>query len=81
MEDIIISGQWLVNAKMTPSDLLIEIAVYLYEKKKLTMGQARKLAKLDQVSFQKEMSKRNVFIQLDIDDIKKDIKNLETGLR
>ena len=37
------------------------------------MGQAKKLAGLTQISFQKEMAKRNVLIKYDIEDLEKDL--------
>ena len=62
MKDLVISGNILDELKMSPADLLIDLAVYLYDKERLTLGQAKKLAKLTQINFQKEMSKRGVFI-------------------
>ena len=74
--DFIVPKEFLNSAKMSAKDLAIEIAVYLYEKKRLTLGQAKRLANLDQISFQKELARRNVFIHLETEDILQDIKNL-----
>ena len=74
--DFIVPKEFLNSAKMSAKDLAIEIAVYLYEKKRLTLGQAKRLADLDQISFQKELARRNVFIHLETEDILQDIKNL-----
>jgi predicted HTH domain antitoxin len=74
--DLIIPKDILINAKMTPQELTVEIAVYLYEKKRLTLGQAKRFANLDQISFQKELAKRNVFLHYDTADVLKDIQNL-----
>ena len=56
---------------------MTDIAVYLYDKEKLSVGQAKKLAGLTQVEFQKEMSKRGVFIKYDIEDLEKDLDMLK----
>ena len=64
------------SAKMTAQELAIEIAVYLYEKKRLTLGQAKRLANLDQISFQKELAQRDVYIHLETEDVLQDIENL-----
>ncbi len=64
------------SAKMTAQELAIEIAVYLYEKKRLTLGQAKRLADLDQISFQKELARRDVYIHLETEDVLQDIENL-----
>lgn len=54
----------------------MEIAVYLYAKERLSIGQARRLAGLDLVSFQKELAKRDVYIHFDSEDLKTDIDSL-----
>lgn len=77
MTDLVIPGDVLERAEMTPSEFLIEIAVYLYDKEKLSIGQAKNLAGLDLISFQQELSKRDVYIHYDIEDYHEDIKNLD----
>ncbi|WP_373511183.1 UPF0175 family protein [Persicitalea sp.] len=76
MEDLIIPAKTLEQLKTSPSELLIEIAVHLYDTEKLSMGQAKKLAGLTQIDFQKELAKRNVCIKYDIEDFETDLKNL-----
>ncbi len=63
--------------KISPAELMIDIAVYLYDKEKLSMGQAKKLAGLTQIEFQKELSKNGVLIKYDIEDFEKDLENLK----
>ncbi|MCB9039153.1 MAG: UPF0175 family protein [Lewinellaceae bacterium] len=41
------------------------------------MGQAKNLAGLVLISFQKELSKRDVYIHYDIEDYYQDIENLD----
>jgi predicted HTH domain antitoxin len=76
MQDLIISGNILEGLKISPAELMIDIAVYLYDKEKLSMGQAKKLAGLTQIEFQKELSKNGVLIKYDIEDFEKDLENL-----
>lgn len=73
---ITIPDKMLSETKISASELLIDLAVYLYDKERLSLGQARKLAGLDILSFQKELAKRNVFLKYDIDDLNKDLKNI-----
>lgn len=77
MKDLIISGNVLKELQISPADLMIELAVYLYDKEKLSIGQAKKLAGLTQIEFQKEMAKRNVCIKYDIEDFEKDLDVLK----
>ncbi len=74
--DFIVPGEFLRSVKMTPQELAIEIAVYLYEKERLTLGQAKRLADLDQISFQKELAARNVYIHIKEADVLQDVENL-----
>lgn len=72
-----IPDQALVAAKISSDELLLDFAVYLYEKQILSIGQARKIVDLDLISFQKELAKRDVFIHFEIEDFEKDLVNLE----
>lgn len=76
VNDFVISKEILESAQITPQELAVEIAVYLYEKKRLTLGQARRVANLDLISFQKELAKRNIYIHYETNDLLKDIENL-----
>ena len=76
MQDLVVPGNILQELRITPSELLIDLAVYLYDSGKLSIGQAKKLAGLTQISFQKELSKRNVLIKYNVEDLETDLKNL-----
>lgn len=75
--DLLIQEDILKKAEITAEELLIEIAVHLYDTERLSMGQARNLAQLDQISFQKELAKRDVYIKYDVDDLDTDLENLD----
>ncbi|MEM9834855.1 MAG: UPF0175 family protein [Bacteroidota bacterium] len=68
----------LESAEISADDLLLEIAVYLYDTERLSMGKARGLVQMDILSFQKELAKRNIYIKYDIDDLEEDIKTIES---
>ncbi len=73
---ITIPDESLAQAQLTPATLLVELAVYLYDKGTLSMGRARKLCGLTQLDFQRELAKRNVYIKFGVEDLEKDLKNL-----
>ncbi len=79
-QEIIVSTEFLEKAKMSAAELTLEIAVYLYEKKRLTLGQAKRMAGLGQIAFQKELGKRGVYIHYDMSDFEMDLKNLDIQL-
>jgi len=64
----------LQQLHMSPAELQVDLAVYLYDKERLTMGQAKKLAGLTQIQFQQELAKRDVFIKYDLEDFEKDLR-------
>jgi len=76
---ITIPDNALAQANIKPDELLIELAVYLYDKKALSWGKARKLSGLDEMSFRRELSKRDVYMHFSMEDLEKDLKNL--GIR
>jgi len=61
--NLLIKDEVLKKAEITAEELLIEIAVHLYDTERLSLGQARNLVQLDIISFQKELSKRNIFMK------------------
>ena len=74
---LVISDSILKQLDLTKEELLIELAVHFYDSERFTMGQARKFANLDQISFQKELAKRNVYIKYSIEDLEDDLKTIE----
>ena len=68
---LIITDDTLAKAQMTADELLVDLACYLYDKKRMSMGQARHLAGLDQISFQKELAKRDIYIHYTEEDLKR----------
>lgn len=78
MTDLIIPAAVIAKTQMSHEEFLVDLAVYLYDKERLSMGQAKKLAGLTQLEFQKEMSKRDVYLKYDIEDLEEDLRNLRT---
>jgi len=74
---IIISDEILKSTKMTDDELLQEIAILLFQKEKLTLGQASKLAKLDQLQFQHLLASRKIPVHYDVEEFEEDLKTLK----
>ncbi|MFK7935511.1 MAG: UPF0175 family protein [Saprospiraceae bacterium] len=77
MEEVLISKKLLKELQLTPAELLIDLAVYLYDKEQLSIGRAKKLAGLTQIEFQKELAKKNVNIKYDVEDFQEDLETLK----
>jgi predicted HTH domain antitoxin len=74
--DLIISGQILEQVRFSPAELRLEIAIYLYSRERLSIGQAQHLAGLDRITFQKELAKRDITIHFEPEDLHSDLKTL-----
>ena len=59
---VVIDDEILQTTRMTKKELLQEIAIMLFEKEKLTLGQASKLAGINQFNFQHLLASRNISI-------------------
>ncbi|MEM1214094.1 MAG: UPF0175 family protein [Bacteroidota bacterium] len=71
-----ISEKVLELAAIEPEELLLELAVYLYDQERMSLGQAKALAQLDRIQFQQALAERNVCIKYDEDDLEQDLKDL-----
>ena len=63
---------------LSPSELRLELAIWLYIKKRLTLGQARKLAGFTVIDFQKALAERGLYLNFDQEDLANDITAAHT---
>ncbi len=75
---LLITSDMLKYLNMSSQDFLIEMAVHFYDIGKMTMGQARKFANIDQVTFQQELAKRNVNIKYEVEDLMDDLEAVKS---
>lgn len=54
-----------------------EIAIMLFQKDKLTLGQASQLAQINKIAFQHLLASRQIPVYYDIEDLEQDIKHLQ----
>ncbi len=73
---VVIPDDIVYSTRMTEGELLQEIAVLLYQKEKLSMGQASKLAHLSQWQFQSLLGSRKIPIHYDVAEFESDLKTL-----
>ncbi|MEQ8705448.1 MAG: UPF0175 family protein [Phaeodactylibacter sp.] len=66
----------LERMNIKEEDLKVELAVLLYDKGSLSFGQAKVLAGLDHLGFQKALKDRGVSLNYDIDEFHEDLKTL-----
>ncbi|MCT7966414.1 UPF0175 family protein [Laspinema sp. D1] len=73
---VIIPDDILTAAKMSESELKLEIAILLFKDKKLSTGKARQLAGMNLLEFQGELATRGICVNYDVEDFQEDLKNL-----
>jgi predicted HTH domain antitoxin len=67
----------LVHATgMSQGELALEIALMLFEKDKLTLGQASHLAGVSQFQFQHLLASRQIPVHYDVSDLEEDVETL-----
>lgn len=77
VKELVIPEDVLENLHMSPDEMRIEFATYLYATKRFSMGRAKRLAGLDLISFQHELAKRNIYIHYDVEDLRQDVATLD----
>lgn len=73
---VIISDEILQATHMSESELKQEIAILLFQKEKLTLGQASRLAEMTQLEFQHLLASRQIPVHYDIAEFEEDLKTL-----
>lgn len=63
--------------QMSPEEMRVELAVSLFQQKKLSFGKAREMADLSFWDFQELLADRKIPIHYDIDDLYADIHTLQ----
>jgi predicted HTH domain antitoxin len=73
---VVIPDEILHTTRMSRDELLQEIAIMLFQREKLTLGQASRMAGVTQAQFQHLLASRHIPIHYDVDDFEADLKTL-----
>jgi len=74
---ITIPDRILASTRMTAAEMKQEIAVMLFQKEKLTLGEASRFAEMHRVAFQHLLASRQIPIHYGVEDLEQDVKNLK----
>ena len=74
---LVITDEILQSARMSATELSQEIAVLLFQREKLTLGQASRLAGMSQLQFQHLLASRQIPLHYDVAEFEEDLKTLQ----
>ena len=74
---LVIPDEVLYTARMSAAELAQEIAILLYQKEKLTLGQASRLAETSQLHFQFLLASRQIPVHYDVAEFEADLRTLQ----
>lgn len=78
---VLITDDILRHANMSESEFKLELGIFLYSNKILTMGKASEFAGLPQLIFQQALSKRNIFVSYDQIEFEKDLETIHKSIK
>lgn len=73
---VVVPNEILTITRMSEAEMLQEIAVMLFEREKLTLAQASRLAGMHRVAFQHLLASRRIPIHYGVEDLEQDVQNL-----
>jgi predicted HTH domain antitoxin len=74
---LVISEDIVKASGLSEKELVLELIIFLFQRKKISIGKASQLAKIPLLQFQNELAIRNIYIHYDETDLEVDLKNLE----
>lgn len=73
---LVISEDIVKASGLSEKELVLELIIFLFQRKKISIGKASQLAKMPLLQFQNELAIRNINIHYDETDLDVDLKNL-----
>ena len=75
---VTISDEFLQSARISEAEFMREISLMLFQKEKLTLAQAARLAQMDRLAFQHLLASREIPVHYDTAELERDMKTLES---
>jgi predicted HTH domain antitoxin len=74
---VLISDEILQAAKMSDAELRAELAILLYQQKKLGISKAREVAGIALIEFQRELARRQIPVFDDCESLEMEVSQLK----
>jgi predicted HTH domain antitoxin len=75
---VVIDDETLEATHLSEAELKREIAIFLFEDKRLTLGRASRFAEMSQFQFQHILASREIPVHYGVDDLEQDLKTLDS---
>ena len=75
---LVISEDIVQASGLSEKELVLELIILLFERKKISIGKASQLAKMPLLQFQNELALRNINIHYDEADLEIDLEKYAT---
>ncbi|MGK7900473.1 MAG: UPF0175 family protein [Hormoscilla sp.] len=62
---------------MSEAEFMLEIAIVLFDKYKISTGKARRIAGMNLIEFRRELASRGICVHYDVEDFQADLKTLK----
>ncbi len=73
---LFISDDIIEASGMSEAEFMLEIAIMLFQKEKISIGKASRIAGMNQIQFQQLLARRGICIHYDVPEFQEDIKSL-----
>lgn len=73
---VVIPDEIMQATRMTEAELKQELALHLFQREKLTLGQASKLAGMTRMQFQHLLASREIPVHYGVSELKEDVETL-----
>jgi predicted HTH domain antitoxin len=71
-----IQDKMLRGLELTEPQALLDLAVGMFTERRITLGRAAEIAQVTQLEFQKELGRRDIFIDYAVEDLRADLHTL-----
>lgn len=77
---VTVSDELLQTARLSEAELLLEIAVTLFQQDRLTLGQAAEVSGLTQLDMQRTLASRQIPLHYGLADLEQDLATVRKRL-
>ena len=69
------------SVNLTPREALIDVAIGIYKREKLSFSACAKMVGMSHLEFQNELGKRQIPLNIDAEDVEQDVNTLKDFLK